>query len=102
MNIGIVGLGLIGGSIAKAYREYARENSLDFKIYGSNRSHSIVDFAILEVTLDGELDSSTIPLCDIIFVSLYPVASIEYLKNNSPLFSKNTLVIDLCGTKRDI
>ena len=102
MNIGIVGLGLIGGSVAKAYRQYARENSLDFNIFGANRSRSIVDFAVLEGTLDGELDISTIPLCDIIFISLYPEASIEYLKNTSPLFSKNTLVIDLCGTKRDI
>ena len=102
MNIGIVGLGLIGGSVAKAYRQYARENSLDFNIFGANRSRSIVDFAVLEGTLDGELDISTIPLCDIIFISLYPEASIEYLKNNSHLFSKNTLVIDLCGTKRDI
>ena len=102
MNIGIVGLGLIGGSVAKAYRQYARENSLDFNIFGANRSRSIVDFAVLEGTLDGELDISTIPLCDIIFISLYPEASIEYLKNNSHLFSINTLVIDLCGTKRDI
>ncbi len=102
MTVGIVGLGLIGGSMAKAYREYSSENKLDFKIYGSNRSHSIVDFAKLEGTLDGELNEETIPLCDIIFISLYPVASIEYLKNNSHLFSQATLVIDLCGTKRDI
>ncbi len=102
MTVGIVGLGLIGGSMAKAYREYAAENQLDFKIYGSNRSHSIVDFAKLEGTLDGELDQDTIPLCDVIFVSLYPEASIEYLKNNSHIFAKSTVVIDLCGTKREI
>ena len=102
MNIGIVGLGLMGGSMARAYREYARENALDFKIYGANRSRPIVDFAILEGTLDGELNEETIPLCDIIFVSLYPVASIRYLEENSHLFAKSTMVIDLCGTKRDI
>ena len=102
MNIGVVGLGLIGGSMAKAYRAYSDEMGLDFKIYGCNRSRSIVDFAMLDGTLDGYLDESTIPLCDIIFVSLYPVASIEYLEKNSHLFSKQTVVIDLCGTKRDI
>ncbi len=102
MTVGIVGLGLIGGSMARAYREYAVENQTEIKIYGSNRSRSIVDFAKLDGTLDGELDENTIPLCDIIFVSLYPEASIEYLKNNSSLFSKNTVVIDLCGTKREI
>ncbi len=102
MTIGIVGLGLIGGSMAKAYREYSTENALDLKIYGTNRSHSIVDFAKLEGVLDGELNEETIPLCDVIFISLYPVASAEYLKKNSHLFSSKTFVIDLCGTKRDI
>ncbi len=102
MTIGIVGLGLIGGSMAKAYREFSNENELNFKIYGANRSRSIVDFAILERTVDAPLDASTIPLCDIIFISLYPEASIEYLKQNSHLFSKHTIVIDLCGTKREI
>lgn len=102
MVIGIVGLGLIGGSMAKAYRAYSEEMGLDFKIYGCNRSRSIVEFAKLDGTLDGALDEKTIPLCDVIFVSLYPIASIEYLENYSHLFSKNTTVIDLCGTKRDI
>ncbi|MBE6584663.1 MAG: prephenate dehydrogenase [Ruminococcaceae bacterium] len=102
MNVGIVGLGLIGGSMAKAYRAYSNEHGLDFKIYGSNRSRSIVDFAMLDGTLDGVLDEITIPMCDVIFVSLYPVASIEYLKKNSYLIAKHTTVIDLCGTKRDI
>ncbi len=102
MNVGIVGLGLIGGSMAKAYREYSNENSLDFKIYGTNRSRSIVDFAILEGTLNGTLDEKTIPLCDVIFISLYPEASIEYLRQNSHLFAKHTIVMDLCGTKREI
>lgn len=102
MNIGVVGLGLIGGSMAKAYRAYSDELGLDFKIYGCNRSRSIVDFACLDGTLDGVLDENTIPLCDVIFVSLYPVASIEYLEKNSHLFSNHTTIIDLCGTKRDI
>ncbi len=102
MTIGIVGLGLIGGSMAKAYREYSSELGLGIKIYGTNRSRSIVDFARLEGTLDAVLDESTIPLCDIIFISLYPEASVDYLEKNSHLFGKNTVVMDLCGTKREI
>lgn len=102
MKIGIVGLGLIGGSMAKAYRAYSDENGCDFKIYACNRSRSILDFAILSGVVDGELNAETIPECDIIFVSLYPEASIEYIKQNAPLFSRHTVVMDLCGTKRDI
>lgn len=102
MKVGIVGLGLIGGSMAKAYRAYSDELGLDFEIYGYDINSSIVNFAKLDGTLDGILDESTVGACDIIFVSLYPVASIDYLKSNSQLISKDCFVFDLCGTKRDI
>lgn len=102
MKIGIAGLGLIGGSMAKAYREYATENDLDIQIFGYNRSESITDFAILSGTLDGKLDESTIPQCDLLFIGLYPVSSIEYMKKIAPLVNKNAVMIDLCGTKQQI
>ncbi|MBQ8409512.1 MAG: prephenate dehydrogenase [Clostridia bacterium] len=102
MKIGIAGLGLIGGSMAKAYKEYANENGLDFKIYGYNRSESIVDFAILSGVLDGKLDESTIPDCDLIFVGLYPISTIEYMEKIAPLVNKDAIVMDLCGTKQQV
>lgn len=102
MKIGIAGLGLIGGSMAKAYREYATENDLNIQIFGYNRSESITDFAILSGTLDGKLDESTIPQCDLLFIGLYPVSSIEYMKKIAPLVNKNAVMIDLCGTKQQI
>ena len=102
MNIGIVGLGLIGGSMARAYREYATANGLDFKIYGADKNRTIIDFARLEGTLDGELDSLALSRCDLIFIALYPVASIKYLEDNASFIKSDAIVIDLCGTKRDI
>ena len=102
MKIGIVGLGLIGGSFAKAYREYSNENDLDFEIYGYNRSTSITDFAILSGTLNGYLDVRTIPMCDVIFVGLYPESTIEYMKKIAPIVEKSTVVMDLCGTKKQV
>ncbi len=102
MKIGIVGLGLIGGSMAKAYRSYSDEHGLDYKIYACNRSRPILDFSMLSGVVDGELDSATVPSCDIIFVSLYPEASVKYIEDNAPLFSKDCIVMDLCGTKQVI
>lgn len=102
MNIGIVGLGLIGGSMARAYREYSRELGLDFKIFGADKNRTIIDFARLEGTLDGELDANALSLCDLVFIALYPIAAIKYLENNAKLFKSDAVVIDLCGTKRDI
>ena len=52
--------------------------------------------------LDGELDDSTIPECDLIFVGLYPVSSIEYMEKIAPMVKKSAFMIDLCGTKQEI
>ena len=102
MNIGIVGLGLIGGSVARAYRAYSDKNSLDFKIFGHDINKPILDFAIMSGVLDGNLDSETIKKCDLIFIGLYPDESIAYLNENADKFSHDALVIDLCGTKSEI
>ncbi len=88
--------------MAKAYRAYANESGVEYKIYGCDINRLILDFAKLDGTLDGELNSHTIPLCDLIFIALYPLASIDYLTENSPLFSRDSFIIDLCGVKRDI
>ena len=102
MKIGIAGLGLIGGSVAKAYRAYANESGEKVQIFGYNRSRTIVDFAILEGTLDGWLDNDTIPTCDVIFVGLYPISTVEYMENIAPHISKDAFVFDLCGTKSKV
>ena len=102
MKIGIAGLGLMGGSIAKAYRQYANENGAPYKIYGFDAQCAIIDFAILDSTLDGALDENSIGECDLIFVALYPIASAEYLTAVSHLIKKSAFVIDLCGTKQEI
>ena len=102
MKIGIVGLGLIGGSLARAYRVYATEYSQNIEIFASNRSRSILDFAIMSGVVDAPLDESTIPQCDIIFIGLYPEATVEYMKTNAHLFGKDTIVMDLCGTKAKV
>lgn len=102
MKIGIVGLGLIGGSMAKAYRAYSDSLALEYEIYGYDINDAMLDFARLDGTLDGELDQKTLPLCDLVFIALYPVATIDYMTEHAALFSKNAMVIDLCGTKAQV
>jgi prephenate dehydrogenase len=102
MKIGIVGLGLIGGSMAKAYREYSNQTGKQYIIYGDDINKSIVDFAMLDGTLDGKLDESTLPLCDLIFIALYPRASIEYMDKIAHLVREDAFMMDLCGTKTEI
>lgn len=97
MTVGIVGLGLIGGSLAKAYKR-----SEDIKILGWNRNKSILDFAILSGAVDAPLSFEDISSCDILLLATYPEAAEEYLKEAAPYIGGNTLVMDCLGTKRKI
>ena len=96
-TIGIVGLGLIGGSFAKAFRRNTKA-----KIYGFDKNESVCKVATLDGTLDGILTSENIPECDLIIPALYNQAIIDFVKENAPLIKKGALVIDTGGLKRRI
>ena len=94
MTVGICGLGLIGGSMAKAYK------ATSHTVYGFDKDDNTLGYATLASIIDGELNTETIKNCDLIFIALYPLATIEYLKSIAPYIDSHTTVIDLCGTKR--
>ena len=96
MTVGICGLGLIGGSMAKAYKESGH------RVLGYDLNESTLGYCSLAGITDGVLDESSIPKCDLIFIALYPVSAIKYLEEIAPLVRKNATVIDLCGTKAKI
>ena len=94
MNVGIVGTGLIGGSLAKAYK---LENH---RIYGFDADESILSFARLSGAIDDVLDENSIGQCDVIFIAVNPGDAVAYLESNAPKIKKNAFVIDCCGVKR--
>ena len=94
MTVGVVGLGLIGGSFAKAYHAAGE------RVLAWNRTRSVLEFAMLDGGVDGELNEQNIADCDLILVTLYPAAAIAYLERMGPSIGKKPLVIDCCGTKR--
>jgi len=96
MNVGILGLGLIGGSLTRAY---ALEGHT---VYACNRTESMLSFAMLAGAVHGRLDESTIPECDLILLSIYPDGSARWLERNAHMVRPDALVIDCCGIKREI
>ena len=66
MKVGILGLGLIGGSLARAY---ALEGHT---VYAIQRNESMLSFAMLSGAVHGRLDETTIPACDLILLAIYP------------------------------
>lgn len=97
MNIGIVGLGLIGGSFARAIKELT-----EYKVYGYDISESTTLEAKLVNAVDEDLNEKTLSYCDIVIVSLYPQATIDYVTENADKFKKDCIVVDCCGVKRNV
>ena len=97
MNIGVVGLGLIGGSIAKS----AKKNT-KFKVYGYDINENVVKNAINEKSIDGELTEARLSNCDYVFIPLYPEAVIDYVEKNAGNFKEGAVVIDCAGVKRSV
>ena len=96
MKVGVAGLGLIGGSLAKAY------NRSGAVVYGYDGNRVVQDFAKLQGVLEGELNEDTVKECQLVLVALYPQVSIEFLKRIAPHVPKEALVMDCCGVKREI
>ena len=96
MTVGIVGLGLIGGSFAKAYHEAGAT------VLAWNRSRSVLDFAVMSGTVDAELTEENIAACDLVLIALYPEATIEWFRRMAPNIGSHPVVLDCGGTKRTI
>ncbi len=96
MIIGIVGLGLIGGSFAKAYSKAGHT------VLAVEKDPSVMQYAMLKGIADHELRAEELRECDLILICTYPKAAIGFLEENGKYIGEKPVVIDCCGTKRNI
>lgn len=96
MTVGILGLGLIGGSLARAYRDKGHS------VLAYDADTSVTDFAIMANAADGALNRENIGNCELLLLAVYPAACISYLEEMGPFISPKATVIDCCGTKQQI
>ena len=96
MTVGIIGLGLIGGSMARAYKNSG------FTVLGCDTNDVVLSWAKLNGIADENLTKDNIPDCDLILLAITPKSAAKWLEDNAPSIEKTTLVMDLCGTKRYI
>lgn len=97
MNIGIAGLGLIGGSMAKAIKKYTWH-----QVYGFDKNEAVMQAAFADGTIDGVLNAETLSDCDILLPALYPGAAVSYIKDCIPYMKKGLIIVDLCGVKKAV
>lgn len=93
MKVGVMGLGLIGGSVAKAYK------AAGHTVFGVDIDTKIQGFAKLAGVIDDQLTPQNLSSCDITFLTAYPGAVIDYVSENRDHFNKDGLVMDCCGVK---
>ncbi len=95
MKIGIVGLGLIGGSMARSIKARTEHT-----VYGADLDEETMEMAVMSGAIDGELDDITLPSCDIILIAIRPGAAVRWVEEHAGKISADTVVVDLCGVKR--
>lgn len=96
MKVGIVGLGLIGGSMARAFSKSGHT------VYAEEIDSSILEFAQIAGVVDERLTEDRIGACDLILLAIYPKGCIQWMEQNASLISPKALVMDLCGVKEEI
>ncbi|MBP3311626.1 MAG: prephenate dehydrogenase [Butyricicoccus sp.] len=94
-KVAVVGLGLMGGSMAMAIRKYT-----DCEVYGWNRTRSVVEKAVQDGTLHGIADDAVLAEADYVIISLYPQSTVDFLLEHMPKMKKGCIIVDLVGIKR--
>ena len=91
---GVVGLGLIGGSMAKAIRKYT-----DCTLLGYDTDGAVLSSALDEGVVSAALTPDRLAECELVIIALYPQATVEYVAANRERFRKGGLVMDCGGVK---
>ncbi|MDO4265413.1 MAG: prephenate dehydrogenase [Eubacteriales bacterium] len=97
MQIGVVGLGLIGGSMAKAIKKYTSHS-----VFGCDMNEAVLSQALADGSIDGLLTDDAVSDCDMLLAALYPAAVVSYIQEHLERFSAGTTIVDLCGVKRAV
>ena len=96
MTVGILGLGLIGGSLARAY---ALEGH---RVLCHDLNEDMLSFAMLAGAVEAPLTADNLAECDLILLAIYPEGAAVWLEENAAFINKDALVIDCCGVKEEI
>ena len=97
MNVAIVGLGLIGGSMAKSIK-----NRTAHTVWGADLNSETMTMARMCGAIDTPLTAENLPQADLILVAIRPGAAIEWVRQHADRIAKSAILVDLCGVKRTV
>ena len=93
----VAGLGLIGGSMAKAIKQ-----KTDCRVLGYNRTRAVAEKAVAVGAIDAIAEEEDFKDCDMLIVGMYPVATEAFLREKIPQMKPGSMAVDLVGVKRRI
>lgn len=95
MKIGIIGLGLMGGSLGKTLKKIGGHT-----VYGYDISETVMLKADMLGAINAPLDENTVKDIDMLIVSLYPSSFLSSIERFLPLLKDGAVITDFCGIKR--
>ena len=97
MNIAVVGLGIIGGSFAKALKKYTNHY-----VIGLNRTKETLAKALEQGAIDEAGSEESLAKADLVILCLYPAAAVSFVEKYGKFIKKGAVVTDASGIKREI
>ena len=97
MTVGIVGLGLIGGSMAKSAKDRTGHT-----VYGLDTESEVMTLARMSGAIDGPLNEHNLPWCDLILLAIRPADAVAWVEKNARMIAAKAIVVDMCGVKRGV
>ena len=96
-SVGIVGLGLIGGSMARSIKKHTIAT-----VYGYDLDPEAMALATDAGAIDAPLTRETLQECDILLIAIAPRSLVKWVEDHADAIPTTTILVDLCGVKRYI
>ena len=96
-SVGIVGLGLIGGSMARSIKKHTIAT-----VYGYDLDPEAMALAADAGAIDAPLSRETLQECDILLIAIAPRSLVKWVEDHADAIPTTTILVDLCGVKRYI
>lgn len=97
MNVAIIGLGLIGGSLAKSIKQHSAHT-----VWGYDIDPVTVARADACGAIDAQLKLEDISKCEMVLVALYPKKCVDFIAAHAGDFADGAIVVDCAGVKRAV
>ena len=98
LTYGIIGLGIMGGSISKAIR-----TNIGGTIYALDKNEDSLSEALSQKVIDKgftpDQTEEMLSHCDFVFICLYPHATLNFLRQHKTHYKENAIITDISGVK---